>query len=921
MSFLSIGASRDRQGTATSFGSSSNYSRNASGAIPPSGGGGTIRLAAFPQDVTLRILSFLPLKSVAQLAACSRRLKVLAYNDVLYERKLRVWFYTPPSSTGNPTVTTVVPATAAAGSVAAASLKPPPLDPENIPLHIRDAWARAAPAIARLNATDVSAAMPSFMNMSTGSSSIGGGGVGTSARTAFRHVHAFLWPLYRAFRAGPTAGAAKILEYPDPVDQTMYFSLAKTFGKAALVDDFKAINANIQSGIQVLESQLLSAFDRHYDANNIQGMQLLAKCLFFLTGGDSCVQMFIYKSPIFFDHVKDVTENFRVLSVVQPAPKRANASAPTSATPSTADSAITSPGGAAASAPLGMLMSADSQQQPGSPGSATTTPLQRYLDTVSATLETQLPLIRTVFPHPSPSQYAFVNKVFDECILDYLTRLLREAEKRDLAVFLASLTHMFEHCSALLRDLADHHALDATRLEEMLHSVLKPFTGEQYMEREVAYLRSEYARALDAWSTGIASRRAAWAARASRGENVKIAVPDPNLGRRVLSGVKSALLTPQALVQRVVFRQGDKYAPTLALTGSPPASPTSAEGPGSGFGPGSPGGGVVSPDGTRQDGFDQLDSLLSVDLVMAMIAQNKVSLKRCVVMMKRSGDVKKHVERLFAILAQTAGEKHIRPSFNIATERLSSYKASEDLEVLPLIQFFAMIQVVDVLLQMVHLYFTEELANYVNLNDFLSDSIQEKKKFEALIDDSVASGLDRAMLTLMSQTEFLLFTEQHPTDFEPPEDIMTDTRPTDACRMSVACLEKHIEMLRACAEKNILNVFLAEVGSRFFTVLSKHIKRQRISVVGGFRLMCDVNSYYAWSESLRNPEVIRMFKGLKELVNIYIVTDLPSLKQLVKEQTRFHGVFRVEDVYEFIECRSDYDKIKSKVKESECTIM
>jgi hypothetical protein len=64
-----------------------------------------------------------------------------------------------------------------------------------------------------------------------------------------------------------------------------------------------------------------------------------------------------------------------------------------------------------------------------------------------------------------------------------------------------------------------------------------------------------------------------------------------------------------------------------------------------------------------------------------------------------------------------------------------------------------------------------------------------------------------------------------------------------------------------------------------------------------------------------------MFKGLKELVNIYIVTDQASLKQLVKDQTRYGGVFRVEDMYEFLERRTDYEKIKSKVKESDCCIM
>ncbi|ORZ41203.1 exocyst complex component Sec10-domain-containing protein [Catenaria anguillulae PL171] len=863
----------------------------------PGSAGTTIRLAAFPQDVTLRIFSFLPLHSLAQLAACSRRLKVLAYNDVLYERKFRVWYYLPPSNAAGAGPASMSAAAGAGAGAAVGGLKPPPLDPEKIPLHIKDAWTRLAPTVA----ARAGGAGPGAVMM--------GGGIGLppgqQAREAFRRVHSVLWPMYREFRNGSNAGSAKLLDgCADPVDQAMYFALVKQFGRGAVVDDFASINENIQTGLQVLESQLLSAFDRHYDSNDIAGMQQLAKCLFYLTGGDSCVQLFIYKSPIFFDHVKDVTENFKSLSLPTTTQSPDSAIATTAASSTlTSPSSPTKAGGHDLGADAGI------------------SPLQRYLNTMSATLETQLPLIRTVFPHPTPSQYAFVNKVFDECILDYLTRLLREAQSRDLAVFLASLSHMFEHCSALLRQLADHHGLDARILEESLQHSLKPFTGDEYMQREIAHLRGVYAKHLDTWSDSVAARRAKMAA--VRGGEVKMAVPDPNLGRRVLSSVKTALLTPGALVQRVVNRGGDKYTATLALTGSPGTSPVEAS-----FGVPGPFSPVADtsptedePGANKVSGFDQLDSLLSVDMVLAMIALNKESLKRCVVMMKRTGDVKKHVERLFAVLTQTLSERHIKPSFEIATDRLSSYKASEDLEVIPLIQFFSMIQVVDVILQMVHLYFTEELANYVNLNDFLSDSIQEKKKFEKVIDDCVATGLDRAMITLMSQTEFLLFTEQHPSDFEPPDDLMTDTRPTDACRLSVACLEKHIEMLRACAEKNILNVFLGEVGSRFFSVLCKHIKRQRISVMGGFRLMCDINAYHKWAETLRNGEVSRMFKALKELSNIYIVTDLPALKQLVKDQNRFVGVFRVEDVYEFIERRADYDRIKGKVKESDCCIM
>ncbi|KNE71532.1 hypothetical protein AMAG_20381 [Allomyces macrogynus ATCC 38327] len=72
--------------------------------------------------------------------------------------------------------------------------------------------------------------------------------------------------------------------------------------------------------------------------------------------------------------------------------------------------------------------------------------------------------------------HEYVQQAFNECILDYLSRLLREASSRDLAVFLGSLTLIFEHCSALLAMLA-RCGLDPARVETMLHTCLDPFTA------------------------------------------------------------------------------------------------------------------------------------------------------------------------------------------------------------------------------------------------------------------------------------------------------------------------------------------------------------------------------------------------------------------------------------------------------------
>ncbi|KNE59257.1 hypothetical protein AMAG_03568 [Allomyces macrogynus ATCC 38327] len=188
------------------------------------------------------------------------------------------------------------------------------------------------------------------------------------------------------------------------------------------------------------------------------------------------------------------------------------------------------------------------------------------------------PRITKIFPHPTQFQYLYVQKVFDDCIIEYLSRLLVEANQRDLAVFLNSLTLIFEHCSALITSLADR--LDAKRLEAMLRKCLSPFTA-QYMDRELADLRTRSAAAVDAWWTDLRARQAKRSAAAAAVSAASSSAAGAALGavagpgqaveevtRRVLSGVRTVLLTPQALVQRAIRRAGGTggtYAPANSI--------------------------------------------------------------------------------------------------------------------------------------------------------------------------------------------------------------------------------------------------------------------------------------------------------------------------------------------------------------------
>ncbi|KIM86967.1 hypothetical protein PILCRDRAFT_4214 [Piloderma croceum F 1598] len=56
-------------------------------------------------------------------------------------------------------------------------------------------------------------------------------------------------------------------------------------------------------------------------------------------------------------------------------------------------------------------------------------------------------------------------------------------------------------------------------------------------------------------------------------------------------------------------------------------------------------------------------------------------------------------------------------------------------------------------------------------------------------------------------------------------------------------------------------------------ILHKYIKRQIISLSGGFQVIADLNTYYVFIASLKVPQIISDFSHLKMVGHVYIVED------------------------------------------------
>jgi len=233
--------------------------------------------------------------------------------------------------------------------------------------------------------------------------------------------------------------------------------------------------------------------------------------------------------------------------------------------------------------------------------------------------------------------------------------------------------------------------------------------------------------------------------------------------------------------------------------------------------------------------------------------------------------------------------------------------------VAPLVQFFELVHIGDMIQSIVQVYFNKELEPHVDLTDFLNPVVREKKRFENLLDDSVAKGLNAGIEVLMNQVDHIITALTPPRTYYPPEEAPLLLGPSKGCTEAIKCLDEHIRLLQGNVNREVLEVFEGEVGVRLIGILQKQIKRQIISLNGGFQVIADLNAYHTFISSLKIQSLTSDFANLKMLGHVFIVEDAKDLAQIVRDVTRYGGAYRPEDVYEFIQRRSDWKKIEKVV--------
>ncbi len=688
--------------------------------------------------------------------------------------------------------------------------------------------------------------------------------------------------------------------YADPIEQAQMLSQVRTLSLGDVSPGAGLREARIQEVIDVFDTTALLEFRQGYEYLDIHGrMRQYARVMHILNGGKSSVELFLHDNRLI--------------------------------------------------AQKGTLGSAsDCIDYSLGYGQLSLERVQSYYDRLAAAFTQEAAVVKAVFPEPTVVLLQLLETTGQEILMPFLSSLFEDARLRAPTMYLRIVSGTFAATCQFIKDCclpSDAGANSTTRATAVLARIYDAHL-ENYLAEELSAFTQKAGAEIEQWDRVLQEQAAStetflmsnFNRQADKKDFLssfkKVVMMPVNLLPN-FSGLSSNKATAKTLVN------GDLSVPSRSSTPGPlamtrsvtPSLPTEA-----------PATELAAKTALMNSKLENIKGLFSIEVALNLVHAAKSALERVAQFMSLGGEMgdsaRSQCATIFNVLLQTIGVRHVKTGFDQAIDHLSHYKSREAADpresamgqVAPLTTFLELVNVGDLIQQMLDVFYESELVRLgiSDRNDFLDPSVKEKKRFEAMLDERVATGLSKGIDVLMEEVDFLCATTQMPTDFNPENNVVTDVGPTKTAKQIVDVVGGHTRMLTGATEKTLLDVFTGEVGLRLFTSLCKHIKRQRISTSGALPLISDLSAYANYVGAFKNVDLNNYFNALKEVAQIYLIDgssdkDINEMAAIISDGERYKGVFTVEEVVEFAERRSDWLSVKGRVEKrvqgDSCVVM
>ncbi|KAL2256585.1 hypothetical protein VTK26DRAFT_1442 [Humicola hyalothermophila] len=764
------------------------------------------------------------------------------------------------------------------------------------------------------------------------------------ARQEYGKIYGALAPFYFDLaRAKSHTDPLVFKVFRDPERQAQMLANLRTFARSDWSQGAQKREEKLDTMTSIFESAVLREFEQGYEFWDVDGrMHKYAHVLAMLNGSNAAVDLFIHKHPIFTD--REVLAN-----------------------------------------------SMDCVNQ-ALADSITLEPSRRFFEVLSRKVNEQAGIIERIFPNPAQVFWAFVDKVREDIIMEYATPLFDETHERSIPSYLRAVSGLFEQTMHFFQTLTPPKGGEADReamAKELAFKMFEPHL-DLYLQDELDDFTRQAEREVGDWERKLSEQDA----------NVESFYMGNFSNRQAdkkdfLTSFKKVVMMPVTVLPTSLslpsLPLGSPFAsskPAAAATtngsstlqtptqegsrsqsSAPPTPPAIDRGSSPLPAGKAPTDELAAKAALMTSRLEGIKSLFSIEVALNLVHAAKASLGRVAVFIQlggqAGGEAREQCEAIFVALLRILGNGHVKPGFDKAVGHLSQYNPRAVSEhdqggVAPLVTFIELVNVGDLISQMVDVFYEQQLVGpkIADRNDFLDPAGLAKKKFEQMLDESVAAGLNKGIDVLMDEVEYICATTQLPTDYNPgatapdgtssvssPSNSVSpstnekhssksmsgsfnmDIGPTRTAQRIRDLVASHTSMLVGSTDKSMLDVFNGEVGLRLFTAVCKHLKRQRISTEGAVKLIADMNLYFEYIRTLKNQDLLAYFKALRELSQIYLIDarHAKEMATIIADGDRFGGVFRAEEVYEYAERRADWYQVRKDVERAmyglECTVM
>jgi recyclin-1 len=726
-----------------------------------------------------------------------------------------------------------------------------------------------------------------LLNIFSGVRSIRG-----SARQEYGKIYAALAPFYFDLaRSRSHVDPVIFRVYRDPEQQAQMLAHLTVFAKSDWAQGWRQREERLNTMIGVFENAVLREFEKGYEVWDVDGnMRRYAHVLGLLNGGHAGIELFVQKHPIFNEKLGNPMECINQV---------------------TSDAIALEPS-------------------------------REFLEALAGKINEQANIIDRVFPPGEDVLQVFLDKIAEDILMEYVTPLFDEAHERNITSYLKAVSGIFEQSlrfSLSLKPSKNSGEDFPEKTKSIVARVFEPHV-DLYLSEEADHFKNLAESEVDEWDKKLSEQEA-----------TKESFYMANFNRQAdkkdfLSSFKKVVMMPVNVLptaitmpfggmgypgSRTSVAQPVPKSLSVPISAPPSRPQTPGLGPPSPLPAEAPTDELAAKAALMTSKLEGIRSLFSIEVALDLTHSAKASIERAALFVRLGGqtgeEAREQCEIIFVVLLQILGSRHVKIGFDKAVEHLGKYNPREVSEhqqgVAPLVTFLELVNVGDLISQMIDVFYEQQLAatKLADRNDFLDPAVKAKKKFEQMLDERVAAGLNKGIDVLMDEVEYLCSTLQKPTDYNPPDPnngkpMDFDIGPTLAAKQVVKLVESHTKMLNGSTDKNTLDVFNQEVGLRLFTTFCKHLKRQRVSTDGAIALISDTNLFYTYIRTLRNSDLLEYFKALRELSQIYLIEakHAKEMAEVIADGSRFGGVFRAEEVYEFAERRADWYSVKRDVE-------